>query len=510
MQPDQNSTDFRRDRNGRPLIVPIGGGAPTAYMRASGYCAPLESTGNLTKWTMARVVEGAQKMPDLITRITDIHDDTIDLASIADTLFKAGGGTAAADLGNEIHFHIEQLDKGLISIDEIPEDLRHHAVNWLELLDRHGLEVVSGLVECKLVCDKYMVAGSADNILRRRCDGALLVADKKTGRSIPSRPLKFAGQIGLYSQSVLYDVETGERTPIDINRETGYLFHLPAAGGKPAVYEVDLQAADEVIETARNIYILQRSFPTVSPLVAAPPKTVSPDAATPARRAWIKECVATVVNHSPEAQRRLLSIWPKDVPPFKGGHQHTDAEINLIIDAVTKVETEYDMPFGPSDPDRERIEENAIEIIKKAFPGAHAVDDSGEVEPEELDRLRDILDALPEDARTFIAKMTKEANAANRSLSLSRVPSPRRYQIAQALVWVAMFSHEDVARALVALVEPEALTDSTLGRIFGGLRTEQAVRLQQIAQALDNGLLTLAFNDAGLPEIHGDVQSLAA
>ena len=75
---------------------------------------------------------------------------------------------------------------------------------------------------------------------------------------------------------------------------------------------------------------------------------------------------------------------------------------------------------------------------------------------------------------------------------------------------VSLFDDLDIIRAMVALVEPEALTTSTLGRIFGGLRIEQAHDLQKIAHALESQSLTLAFNDNGDAEIRGDVSAILA
>ena len=509
-QPDSflGASDFPRDRWGRPLIIPAAGGNPRPYSRASSYASPLNNRNGLEKWMKRCIAHGVVEQPELVDLARDAVQDNQAFDSVVDKMFIAGGGDAAAKLGTAIHDAIAQLNNGTLTLDEVSEQFKIHAQHWQDGLRRHGFEVLPEYVECHLVCDAFEVAGSADNILRRLSDGALVIADLKTGKSISSQPIDYAVQMFMYANSDLYDVHTGERTPLNIDTTTAYLFHIPAAGTGCDVYEINLQGTTkEAAELSREIYNIRRNFKKVT---KHEPTVTDPNSASMARRDWIKERVKSILEHNEAAKQHLLRIWPAEVPPFKGGHQHTDAEINTLIEVLYRIEVAHDLPFGPGDPDAARIEERDLFQLKKVFPHATPVDDTEDVTEEEIVRLTDILNALPDKSKQLISTISKEAKAAQRPLNLSQRRSLRRYEIAQALVSVSMFEDLDIVRAIVALVEPEALTSSTLGRIFGGLQIEQAQHLQKIALALDTESLTLAFNDDGIPEIQGDVQAILA
>ena len=57
-------TDIQRDRWGRPLIVPPGGGKAVPYRRASGIGKALEDDTNLTYWRARVVAIGLMHRPD--------------------------------------------------------------------------------------------------------------------------------------------------------------------------------------------------------------------------------------------------------------------------------------------------------------------------------------------------------------------------------------------------------------------------------------------------------------
>jgi hypothetical protein len=512
-QPDSflGTPDFPRNHLGQPQIIPAGGGKPRSYGRASSYANMLANRNGLERWMKQCVAKGVIADPSLVERAASTQDDYRDFARVVDQMFIAGGGDAAAKLGTAIHDALAQLDQGHITVDDVPAEFQQHARHWQDALALHGFEVVPEYVECHLVCDDYEVAGSADNILRRISDGALVIADKKTGKSISDRPIDYAVQMFLYAHSELYDVRTGERTPLNINKDTAYLFHIPASGTGCDVYEIHLQGTTkEAAELARSIHHIRRNFEKVTKRTPQLTPTVDPASASQARREWIKERIKSIIEHSEPAKIHLLRTWPTEVPTFKSGHQHTDEEISTLIEVLLRIEIAHDLPFGPGDPDAARMEERDLFKLKKVFPEAKPVDDSDKVDEESLTRLRDILNALPDKSKEVVKTISHEAQQANRSLSLTKNPSPRLYETAQALVSCSMFEDFDIVRAIVALVEPEAFTDATLGRIFGGLRIEQAQHLQKIAHALDSDVLKLTFNSEGTPEIHGDLQAIIA
>jgi hypothetical protein len=501
------SRDFDRDRFGAPIVIGLDG-KTRRYGRASNFAAPLEDRKWIERFQKVRVAEGAALRPDLVAKAAAARDDARLLGECAEEMFKAGGGEAAALLGTAIHDAIAQLNQGTVTLEEVREEFRAHAVAWQDAVRAHGFEIVSELVECKMVCDEFEVAGSADCLLRRVSDGRYVVADLKTGKQIADRPIAYAVQCFLYANSMLYNVATGQRDAIDIDTSVAYLFHIPAAGQGCDVYEIDLTGATtQAACLARDIHNMRRNYPRVSP--RKPNDTPAPDEASAERREWVKGRIQTILSTSEEAKAELLRRWPPDMPGFKSDHRHTDTELNTIVTVLCLVEANHDIPFGPSDPDIKRVNENAVVKVLFAFPGSVVINDEGDVSPEEIEELKKKLDSLPQDARNFVSQVTKEANQAHRPLSVSQRPSPRRKKIADVLVDIARYEDPEVARAILCIVEPEAATQATLGRVFGGLRIEQAECLEKIVHALDSGVLTLVFNDDGRPEVRGDVSAVS-
>src|SRR5690606_1008152 len=62
----------QRDRWGRPLIVPPGGGDPVAYTRVSTLAKALDDTSNLMAWKQRVTAVGLARRQDLRTRLAGI------------------------------------------------------------------------------------------------------------------------------------------------------------------------------------------------------------------------------------------------------------------------------------------------------------------------------------------------------------------------------------------------------------------------------------------------------
>ena len=60
------TADIRRDRFGRPLVVPPGGGPRVAYRRTTTFVGALEDTYALQQWKQRQVAIGLGQRPDLV------------------------------------------------------------------------------------------------------------------------------------------------------------------------------------------------------------------------------------------------------------------------------------------------------------------------------------------------------------------------------------------------------------------------------------------------------------
>ncbi len=65
---------WTRDRWGRPLVIPPGGGKPVPYGRPSGFGIVLEDRFGLNKWQTRMAVDGVIARPDLAALIGSTTD----------------------------------------------------------------------------------------------------------------------------------------------------------------------------------------------------------------------------------------------------------------------------------------------------------------------------------------------------------------------------------------------------------------------------------------------------
>src|SRR5690606_34688986 len=123
----------------------------------------------------------------------------------------------------------------------------------------HGFVVDPRYVECRIVNDDLEMAGTADRIIQRP-DGTWAIADIKTSASVDFGGLGWAAQLAAYATGTLYDVDTEQRidTP-DIDKQVGYIIHLPAGQGRCDLYQVDLAAGLDAARLANQIRAVRKA-----------------------------------------------------------------------------------------------------------------------------------------------------------------------------------------------------------------------------------------------------------
>ena len=117
-------------------------------------------------------------------------------------------------------------------------------------------------IERLLVNDQLEVAGTPDRIGAPAGQRAR-VYDIKTG-SIEFGLGKIAMQLAMYAHSVLYDADTGERQPLDVDTTTATIIHLPAGEGRCELVDIDITDAWEIgIRLCRDVreWRKRKSFP---------------------------------------------------------------------------------------------------------------------------------------------------------------------------------------------------------------------------------------------------------
>jgi hypothetical protein len=277
--------DFKRDRWGRPLIVPAKGGKAKPYTRSSSAAKTIEDTYNLELWARRNVAFGMAVDASLVARVLAIGGDPGSwnesqrkaVAQVVTDAENAAQAHKAADIGSAVHKLTERVDLGeIVPAGPYEADIQAY-VNALIVA---GLAVTH--VECRMVCDSLEMAGTADRLVQDD-DGNARIADIKTGRSVDFGGLGWGAQLAAYAHGELYDVETDQRiaTP-QLDTEVGYIIHLPAGQGRCTIYEVDLVAGYKAAQLANEIRAIRKASKTwISPLVAEVRGTSADDASGP-------------------------------------------------------------------------------------------------------------------------------------------------------------------------------------------------------------------------------------
>ncbi|MEU7814059.1 hypothetical protein [Pseudonocardia sp. NPDC049154] len=213
---------IKRDRWDRPLILPAGGGKEVPYTRVTTLAGAIEDGFGIGQWKMRNVAKGLAKRPDLLLSVSAHEDDTRELNKICEQAQEASGASAASTKGTAVHIFTEKLDGG----EKLPPAIPPEVMRKLDLYQQYTAGMSCVAIEEFLVCDELQAAGTADRIYE--FGGNRYIGDLKTGKGIDLGIAKIAAQLAIYSRSVEYDEETGERRTIGVNQDWGIVVHLPA------------------------------------------------------------------------------------------------------------------------------------------------------------------------------------------------------------------------------------------------------------------------------------------
>ena len=229
------NTEIPRDRFGRPMVMPPGGGNRVPYRRTTTFVGCLDDTYGLMQWKTRQVALGMGQRKDLVLAAAAANpDDKKLLNEIADKATEHAQASAAATTGTALHALTERIDRGK-PLGYVPAEYEADLAAYQQATE--GIEWLG--IETFRVHDDWKVAGTADRI-GRTPTGCLRVYDIKTG-SI-DYPHKMAMQLAMYARMTPYDIPTDTRqTPepgLDLN--TGIIIHLPAGQGRCDLYEINI------------------------------------------------------------------------------------------------------------------------------------------------------------------------------------------------------------------------------------------------------------------------------
>lgn len=239
-----------RDRWGRPMIIPPGGGKAEPYTRCTTFVKAIDGDSSaLAQWKQRLTAMGLARRPDLLLGVASAGDGSTpeskrELNKLADAAMEAAASSAAATTGTALHKFTEMHDKGE-PVDLLPAQFRPDLEAYIRTTAAAGLAAAQ--VETFGVHDALKVAGTWDrlNVFR----GRHYIGDVKTGRVDDLAIGKISMQLAIYSRCKRYDPQTGQRIEQpEVDQDRAIIIHLPAGTGTCKLYWVDIAAGWEAAE----------------------------------------------------------------------------------------------------------------------------------------------------------------------------------------------------------------------------------------------------------------------
>lgn len=251
------SGEISRDRFGRPLVIPPGGGEPVPYTRCTTFVGCLEDTYNLSLWQKRMVAVGLAARPDLLLRASSLGgppDDELDekrwkdeMNAVAEAATEAASASASATIGTALHRLTERLDRGQ-PLGVIPDAYQPHLAAYAEAT----ADLRSVHIERFTVHDGLRIGGTPDRVVSVAGSDRLYIADVKTG-TIEYGTGKMAMQLAVYARSALYGAD-GSRTWLgDVDIDRGLIIALSAKTGACRLLWIDLAAGWEAVQIAADV-----------------------------------------------------------------------------------------------------------------------------------------------------------------------------------------------------------------------------------------------------------------
>lgn len=254
----QPALEIPRDRWGRPLIDPPGGGKPVGYTRVSTLAKTLDNKEQLMRWKCRQTAVGLSRRTDLVAMAGAVGDDRGRLDEIVAEAMSAAASSAAANLGTTLHALTEHVDKGT-KPDYLPGELIGDLTAYEEAM--RPVQVVG--IEKFIVNDDIQAAGTFDRLVALPGHG-LVVADIKTGQHEPNYPHGVCTQVATYAHGHLYEPGKGRikyLPDLGVSTDVGLMIWLPAGQSRCELYLLDLQLGWELAQTAARVRDVYKSKP---------------------------------------------------------------------------------------------------------------------------------------------------------------------------------------------------------------------------------------------------------
>ena len=260
------SSDFERDRWGRPLIEQESG-SPQAYVRATTMAGTLEDLNGLIAWKQAMTAIGMTRSKSIQASMSFLSydEDKGKVKQLVEKAFALGGGEDKADIGTAFHSLVEMYHRDIHPQPgvELPENFGESLEAYKSFVADWGMEAVAS--ELTIVEDQNRVAGTADLLVTFDRDmetpfgtitaGDAIIADVKTGSVSDYSGMKMGMQLAAYSHGKPYDAAKGLRLqwPARVATWVGLILKVDLEAHTVEPWWLDLKSAFELIPLAVQV-----------------------------------------------------------------------------------------------------------------------------------------------------------------------------------------------------------------------------------------------------------------
>jgi len=379
--PIRPTDQIKRDRLGRYLLPHPDTGKEQTWTRATTIANTLADRYGLEQWAKRNVALGIGARRDLYAQAAAAKpDDKATLTRIVEQAEEAASSKAGANLGSALHRFTERIDAGEDLV--VPEPWAADVAAYTATMKANGITVAPGWIERILLVPEIDAAGTCD----RLCNAPQWdwsgprIADLKTGADVLRYGMtEISLQLAIYGHAThWYDPVTHELHEMpEVDRDWAIVMHLPVGKGTCTIYEVDIAAGWDAVQLAMRVRRWRQrkdlaqiinvphisgggsEAPCVPPRAtdaergSAPPSQPTDEQAyldLLDRTEWVRDRVQAIkaAGHG----TALALEWSKHptIPTFPNGGPTTNEQVTVIAQMCDRVEAEYDIPFGDSDP----------------------------------------------------------------------------------------------------------------------------------------------------------------
>ncbi len=322
-------------KSGRYQIVPKGAEKTKAHTRITNFAKKLEDEFNITRWKQRMVLLGAAHRSDITVAALAASDNNRELDSLAEAAMDAAKANVARETGSALHKLCERVDAG--ETLTLPAPWKADIEAYIACLGGLGATVEE--IEQVVVCPKLGLAGRFDRTVT--IDDVTYIMDIKTGKDLSYSWGSISIQLALYAGAVtIYNPETKQHRPMpEVNQARALVFHIQAGAATCTPYWINLEEGRRGIAMVSQLLEWRKrtkGFVTTATTMPHFPSHADIREYTMMRCRYVIDG-----GHGAELARN----WPDDVATLKSKDDHSEAELDAIIDVCDTIEARHRMTF---------------------------------------------------------------------------------------------------------------------------------------------------------------------